>query len=200
MNEQVLVFEEGEMEGFKDLPGISINKEDFDYFITKVLPTADFMDREKAEQNPSCKQIIPYQIIRQKGKILCYKRTKASGEPRLREKWSVGIGGHVNHEDALNTDQTFEILSNGTQRELTEELEWGDTILEPITFGLIYDTSNDVGKVHFGVVIVIEILDKKEDLPKLKEDALAELAWLEPKEALELPNLENWSRMVLEKL
>ena len=201
MNEQVLVFKEDRMEGFSDLPGISQNDKDWEYFVVKVLPFASFIDRDKAEIDPEFKQIIPYQVIRKAGKLLCYKRTKQGGEARLHEKWSVGIGGHVNTKDTANTEHMYEVISNGTTRELTEELEWGtDSNPQPQPGGVIYDPSNDVGEVHFGLVILIDVADNNTNYPCLKEDALTELQWLEPEEASKLPNLEDWSRLVLEGL
>lgn len=200
MGEKVLVFKEERMEGFISLPGISMDDRDWEYFVAKVLPFASFIDRDKAESDPAYKQIIPYHVIRKDGRILCYKRTKSSGESRLHEKWSVGIGGHINDQDATDTDEMYEVLSNGTTRELTEELEWGaNADPRPMPGGLIYDPNNAVGLVHFGLVIIIDVICEN-DYPRLREDALTQLKWLSTEEAIKLPNLENWSRMVLEEL
>ena len=131
----------------------------------------------------------------------CYKRTKKGGEARLHEKWSIGVGGHINKEDFKGTSHMYEVLSNGTTRELTEELDWGaDSDPKPQPGGLIYDPSNPVGEVHFGVVIMIDVADNQMNYPRLKEDSLTELKWLSVEEAKELPNLENWSKMALETL
>jgi predicted NUDIX family phosphoesterase len=199
--EQVLVFEEGMMEGFTGFVDHSISTtiSDWDYFVHKILPYASFVDRAVAEVNPAIKQIIPYQVLRSNGKVLAYKRTHNSGEKRLHEKWSVGIGGHINTEDSINATFAYEIVANSVDRELREELEIPfDATFLPNPYGLIYDPSNEVGKVHFGVVIAIDS-DSWQEI-KVKENALTNIAWYTIEDALALPNLENWSKIVLESM
>src|SRR5260370_35773798 len=61
-----------------------------------------FAPRSTTENDPSLKQIIPYALISGQGKLLRYKRGKASGEKLLVAKPPIGIAGNMNDtEDGL---------------------------------------------------------------------------------------------------
>jgi predicted NUDIX family phosphoesterase len=200
MTEQVLVFDEGRLEGLQ-FTGTSKTIKDFDEFFFNVLPHAFFLDRDFVENKPRFKQLIPYTVIQHKDKILAYKRSKAGNEGRLRNKWSIGFGGHINPEDFL-TGNLQAAIGMCMAREITEELEW----LTPEALAcakyketaLIYDPSNDVGKVHFGIVISITLSDDFDYSMVTKvEDEIAEIRWVTKEEASSLENLENWSKLLL---
>jgi predicted NUDIX family phosphoesterase len=200
MSEKVMVFHEGHMEGFKFI-GASSKIEDFNEFFFNVLPHACFMDRVRMERNPEFKQIIPYTLVRYNGKFLAYKRSKTGGEGRLHNKWSIGFGGHINPEDDASGSLQAAI-GMCMAREMTEELEWTEpaalVCAEYKETALLYDPSNDVGKVHFGVVMSVMLPpDFNPDTVKIAEDAIAEIRWVTREEAAGLENLENWSRILL---
>jgi predicted NUDIX family phosphoesterase len=200
MNEQVLVFDEGRLEGLQ-FTGASRSIKNFDQFFFDVLPHAFFLERELAENSPEFKQLIPYTIIQYKDKILAYKRSKAGNEGRLRNKWSIGFGGHINPEDFL-TGNLQAAIGMCMAREITEELEWSTpeslAAAKYKETALLYDPSNDVGKVHFGIVITIQLSDDFEySMVSKVEDEIAEIRWVTKEEARELENLENWSKLLL---
>ena len=63
-----------------------------------------FVEREYAERTPSLKQVIPYSIVVRhrpgdEPEVLCLRRTTRGGEPRLHDKLSIGVGGHIDPED-----------------------------------------------------------------------------------------------------
>ncbi|MEC9036289.1 MAG: hypothetical protein VX588_05660, partial [Verrucomicrobiota bacterium] len=97
-DENVLVIPRELFDQIGSFQGINFN-------ITKYLPTFlqssnnFFMPRERAEEDPQYKQIIPYALFRHQDKLLRYVRGKKSGEQRLASKSSVGIGGHINQDD-----------------------------------------------------------------------------------------------------
>ena len=110
-------------------------------------------DYPGCENDPSFRQLIPYIVVRnRRGRILCYQR-KNGGEKRLDAKWSIGIGGHVNDGD--------EEWIHGVWREVREELSTVSLhklkLHGPI--GFIRDDSNDVGRVHLGVLYVLDVPD-----------------------------------------
>jgi len=203
MKEQVLVVEEGTMEGL-NLPGVTTDQRDMVHFGTKMLTNAFYVDREEAEKNPNWKQIIPYVVFRTEGgSILVYRRTKKGGENRLHEKLSIGIGGHINPIDG---DDPTQALLKAFSREVDEELQY-DTLpnedeLDVCISGLIYDPSNEVGKVHLGVLIEVTQLGEGVAYPTPKEDSLGDFEFVYLHELKQNPpeNLENWSKMVLEVL
>lgn len=196
MTEQVLVFEEAEMQWFPGLKGYSPDLVHVQTFRERVAKKTFFMDREKAEKDPTHKQIIPYTIVQNihSKRILAYKRTKKGGEGRLHDKWSIGIGGHMNPEDRQYNGQPE--YMNAMARELKEEI--GVTDGRAALIGTLYDPSNSVGEVHFGVVVAFLVSD---DVIESNEDAIdKDLKWVTLKEGLELPNLENWSKLILKEL
>ena len=80
---------------------------DTEAYLGKLLdPTqTKYLPRDKMEQDPSYKQLIPYCIFQytdpQGGMHLFqYTRGKGQGEARLHSKRSIGIGGHISSLDA----------------------------------------------------------------------------------------------------
>jgi len=154
-----------------------------------------FMPRASAENDPSHKQIIPYCVFCHEGKILRYFRGGKSGEKRLVDKGSIGIGGHINDTDEglfAFDDAAYEAA---VQREIAEELRLeGGFRQHPV--GLINDDSNEVGRVHLGVVHLVEL-----EKPGVQsgEKAIASPAFLTIEELLqEKEHLETWSQIVVE--
>jgi predicted NUDIX family phosphoesterase len=55
--------------------------------------------RDEAETDPSWKQVIPYLVLRDRGTLFLMRRTRAGSDARLHERYSIGIGGHLNPDD-----------------------------------------------------------------------------------------------------
>ena len=156
-----------------------------------------FMARSAAETDPGFKQIIPYVLLVHGGKVLHYVRGKKSGEQRLVSKGSIGIGGHMNMQDegffALDEAAYLE----GVRRETCEELKIGTPFRNRVV-ALLNDDSNEVGKVHLGVVHVFDL-----DEPKVEknEAMITNLAFLSPEELQQRrETLESWSQICLDGL
>src|SRR4051794_32977075 len=58
-----------------------------------------FRRRDEAETDPEWKQVIPYLVLRDRGSLFLMRRTRAGSDARLHERYSIGIGGHVNPAD-----------------------------------------------------------------------------------------------------
>lgn len=156
-----------------------------------------FKARSAAETDPAFKQIIPYVLLVHGGKVLHYVRGKKSGEQRLVSKGSIGIGGHMNDEDeglfALDEAAYLE----GVRREVCEELKIGTKFKNRVV-ALLNDDSNEVGKVHLGVV---HVFDLEEPTVEKNEAMITNLAFLSPEELRERRNLlESWSQICLDGL
>lgn len=157
-----------------------------------------FMDRGRAEEDPSFKQIIPYCLFHHEGSYLHYTRGKSGGESRLHAQGSVGIGGHINPIDERADPLGRDTYLAGVEREITEELRITGGHQNRIV-GLLNDDSNEVGKVHLGVVHVFELETNK---VLSGEDSLANLAFQSAgtlKGELH-PSLETWSRFCVDEL
>lgn len=95
-----------------------------------------FRQRAQLENDPTQRHLINYDIIIQYGaddladtlEIVLYERTKLSGEQRLANGRSIGIGGHIEKADALSIDfddnrpDILETIQAGVFRERMEEL------------------------------------------------------------------------------
>lgn len=161
-------------------------------------------------------QILSYVVVKNKeGKILTYQRK--GKEKGLLGKWSIGVGGHISHEDFLalfnETHDYYPTLSNlimiGTERELEEELgkdpNWFtemfnsvDDFVEGIKFCLAsYDDKTSA--VHVGLPFTLEV---DEDDITLEESEFLNYEWLYPEELMQhqmdkTREYETWSRILL---
>ena len=106
-----------------------------------------YFPRPAAESDPSLKQIIPYLVLRDGDRIFLMKRTKAGGDARLHDRYTIGVGGHLNPGDGS--------ILEGLAREWREELE-ADFLPEFVFLGLLNDDTVDVGVHHLGVVYLAD--------------------------------------------
>ena len=156
-----------------------------------------FMPRSSAETDPTHQQIIPYAVLVHGDKVLHYVRGKKAGEQRLAAKGSVGIGGHMNDGDeglfALDRDAYLA----GVDREINEELQLNTPYTQHIV-ALLNDDSNEVGKVHLGVVHVFRL---ETDAVEKREQMITQLGFLTREELLtRRENLETWSQFIVDHL
>ncbi len=155
-----------------------------------------FLPRPRAEDDPSWKQIIPYAVVRCRELVFMLRRTARGAESRLHELLSIGVGGHVNPAP-VDARQRVE---DGLRRELEEELAWGAPYRCPAyryhALGTINDDANDVGRVHFGIVYLVET--ESTDV-YVRETDLLEGGFVTPAEIREQRHaLESWSRQVFD--
>jgi predicted NUDIX family phosphoesterase len=125
---------------------------------------------------------------------------KGAGETKLHNKFSLGVGGHMNYVE--NTNRFDEVVFENLHREIEEELHVFSTVKPEIKFiGLINDDSNEVGQVHIGLLVVIDV--HKDTIVEVREtEELAgkfiSIDELKEKEVYE--RLENWSKIVVDIL
>ncbi|HEX6547748.1 MAG TPA: NUDIX hydrolase [Candidatus Dormibacteraeota bacterium] len=152
-----------------------------------------FMPRSEVEDNPEYQQIIPYVVFRHGDRFFLTHRLKASSEKRLRQQYSLGVGGHINPGDLEHGDP----INDGLKREWEEEVEYAGRF-EARLLGLLNDDSSPVSKVHLGVVFLVE-----GDSPQIRireVDKLAgELLTLDDMRMFYLA-MESWSQMVYDRL
>lgn len=156
-----------------------------------------FLPRPAAEDDPDYKQIIPYLMLRHGERVLCYTRGKSGGEARLHARMSIGIGGHINDGDthAEHFDQASYLRA--VERELHEELEITGAYRQKAV-ALLNDDSNDVGRVHLGVVHLIEVASSE---IRPREDSIGDPVFLTAGELRgRRDRLETWSQICLEGL
>ncbi len=195
-DENVLVISRGLFDQLGAFEGISFET---DRYLPQILDPANnhFLNRDLAEDDPSHKQIIPYAIFRHGDRYLHYVRGGGGGEKRLAAKGSIGIGGHINDTDHAASSLDKDTYTIGVEREINEELNLTGGHTQEI-LGLINDDSNEVGRVHLGVVHLFT-LESGEVTPA--EDNIENLEFLTLEELADRrDSLETWSRICLEGL
>lgn len=148
--------------------------------------------RSRAETDPTFKQLVVYLILRNDRKnYLAYSRSPKSGDSRLHNKFSIGFGGHVNIDDKEPI--------KAVKRELAEELiiTPGGAALISLD-GFINDDTDEIGKVHFGLVYSIDIIPEAEKTIKANDPNISDLRWVSA-DVVETnyATLEGWSRHVI---
>lgn len=155
-----------------------------------------FIEREQAETDETHVQIIPYCLLLKQGKLFSYRRGSGGGEARLHKKRSIGLGGHINHTDINFMPEVS--YYHGKDRELREEVGYEQVmgIMDAIV-GTIYDPSNEVGRVHLGIVHIIALYPRCE--LKIEEDDLEHSKFVTPDDLIKTANeYENWSKLLID--
>jgi predicted NUDIX family phosphoesterase len=154
------------------------------------------------ESDPTYLQIIPYVLIRRAGKWFTYVRGGKIEEARLRGRLTLGVGGHIDAADIyFDVDHRVDLhvtLQGSARREVAEEV--GIELTQAIEWrGLIVDRRDEVGRVHIGVVGVLEVT---EDVESKEEDVLTDLLWMSAEELrAEGPDrLEGWTGLCVNTL
>lgn len=156
-----------------------------------------FMPRTQAENDPSFKQIIPYAIVTHGDRVLHYVRGKKAGEQRLVSKGSIGIGGHMNDADESLFAWDENAYRAGVEREVHEELKI-DSPFEDRIVALLNDDTTEVGRVHLGIVHVLQLAEPK---VQKREAMITNLEFLTKEELLaRRDQLETWSQLCLDSL
>ncbi len=160
-----------------------------------------FRPRPEMELDPSFKQLIPYAVFQHcdaagRRSVFQYTRGTGQGEGRLHRKRSVGIGGHISADD-VGADGVGDPYREGMRRELEEEVSI-DTPYTSRCVGLINDDSSEVGRVHLGVVHVIDV-----ESPAVhpRETEIIECGF-RPVEAVlaDMEGFETWSQICMKAL
>ncbi len=151
------------------------------------------MQRDDAEYNLEHKQVIPYVIIRNGNNYLLLKRLTGQTEKRLHNKYSLGIGGHINPDSSVTGDN---IVIKGLYKELNEEVSVDDPA--GLNFiGIINDESNSVSKVHLG--LLYELLAGSPGYRVLETGKMT-AQWVTRDELREVyDGLETWSQIVYDQ-
>jgi predicted NUDIX family phosphoesterase len=154
-----------------------------------VAREGQFRPRAEVEVDRAWKQVIPYLVLRDGPRYFLMQRTRAGGDSRLHDRWSIGVGGHLNPGDGD--------LAGGLRREWREEL-LADFEPEFELLGLLNDDSTDVGSVHLGAVYQADA----RGLPvSIRETDKLSGSFAEPDDvAAVVDRMETWSALIFEHL
>jgi predicted NUDIX family phosphoesterase len=193
LEEHVLVFETKLLEQSGKFQGLSF---ELDRYLSVLLNPKNhlFIKRKEAEKNPYYKQLIPYAMLHNDGKVFIYRRGKLLGEKRLMGNFSLGVGGHIGVTDPTLFGTTYE---DGLKREISEEV-YIETAYTQKVAALLNDDSNEVGKVHFGIVHSLAL---EKPLVRPKEKSINETGFAAPDELYkDIEKFESWSQICIRQI
>lgn len=161
--------------------------------LISVVQNGLIRKRSELEEDPSFKQIIPYAIISNKESFFLFKRTSGQIEKRLHNKFSLGVGGHMNPGNSEELKEQY--LINELKRELFEEVKLiNGCLIEDIEFiGFINDDSIPVGSVHIG--FLYNILVSNKDVVINETDKMT-ADWIDKPDLAEFyEGMETWTKI-----
>jgi predicted NUDIX family phosphoesterase len=166
-----------------------VSTDGLDAFAALVAREGRYVPRSLAEHDRSLKQVIPYLVLRDDDAYFLMRRTRAGGDARLHDRWSIGVGGHLNPEDGD--------LASGLLREWHEELI-ADFVPNFELVGLLNDDTTDVGSVHLGAVYAGNANGRR---VAIRETAKLEGRFAGVDETARVRDaMESWSRLVFDRL
>ncbi len=158
-------------------------------YLAALAEHGSFRPRGEAEADPAWKQVIPYVVLRDNELIYLMRRTRAGGDERLHDRFSIGIGGHINPTDGG--------VEDGMRREWAEEVE-ADFEPQFTPLGVLNDDSNPVGAVHLGLVYVAHA-DGRPVAIRERDKLEGRWAQIAAVEAIS-ESLETWSALLFDFL
>lgn len=158
-------------------------------FEATVAREGRFLPRPAMEVDRSWKQVIPYLVLRDGPRYFLMRRTRGGADARLHDRWSIGVGGHLNPGDRD--------LPGGLRREWREEVAASFTPRFRF-IGLLNDDTTEVGAVHVGAVFTADASGRAVEV---REAAKLEGSFV-PADAVRAvaDRLETWSAIVFEAL
>lgn len=165
--------------------------------VRDILSFGIFKPRYILEEDSSYKQIIPYAVICCNDEVYLFHRTKKQTEVRLHNLFSLGVGGHMN-PFGVNLDVSY--MRHELEREMNEEvIVNSDCSIESIVpVGFINDDTNEVGKVHLGILYNLNISNK---LIEINEKDKMTGLWVRKSELKDYyAQMESWSKLYVDHL
>lgn len=162
-----------------------------DDFLTVVELNKEFHPRSLMETDPRYKQVIPYLVFTHNNNFFLMQRDGSASEQRLKNKYSLGIGGHMRLEDFSGGN-----VIDWAQREFKEEIDYRGTY-SVTSLGILNDDSTPVGEVHIGCILLLE--GNSPAISVKSELASGRLATLEEC-MVHYHLMEKWSQIIVDYL
>ena len=198
LEEKVMVVSRSDMFSLGGWHGLKTD--DVRKYINLISKKHKFILRSEAEDDPRWQQIIPYLIFENSGKYFVMQRRGDHSDRRLANKFSIGIGGHINLKDIKGSKGDKGVkgvnIMDWASREFEEEVDYAGKYKAEF-LGLINDDTNDVGLVHVG--LIIRILGDSNNISIRDEHKLGKLESLS-NVGLHYRHMETWSQIVYDFL
>ena len=164
--------------------------------LNRIVLNGTFRQRSELEEDASFKQLITYATISNNQSYCLFKRTTEQTEKRLHNKFTLGVGGHMNPGNSLEQDENY--VLNELKREFFEEVRLLDgCLIENIEFiGFINDDTIPVGRVHIGLLYNISLSNK--DVVINETDRMTS-DWIDKTDLAGFyGGMETWSRLIFD--
>jgi predicted NUDIX family phosphoesterase len=166
-----------------------------------------FLERDMVEYDTRYKQLIVYLVLRHEQDVFIYQRIKATGEKRLLDMYSFGLGGHINPRETrgrfsrltrldnpVHTKSFTRLITSNLKRELKEEVSFPG----PFSYrflGFLNDRETEVGMYHIGLVFLVSCLSPQITVREKNKirGRLVPVSQLKDYQ----DKLENWSNLLL---
>lgn len=191
--EMVMVFPTKLLHDIGYFQGLRVN---IHPYLSRIFDPNTFLFklRSEVERDPNFKQVIPYIILKYRDSIFRYARGSRTREERLHKRYSVGLGGHISQKDATMFSYTAQFYDLAAEREAKEEV-YIETGYQDLKVAVLNDDSDEVGKVHFGIVQIYALdeprVRKKE--PSITDARFESITSLKNK----LDRFESWSQFCI---
>lgn len=193
IGDDIFIVRRGNLFGEKGVFQGFVTREQRD-FVSDILRHGEYLTRtHELEKDAEVQQVIPYVwlVNPQTKKAFLYKRAGTGNEARLHQKFSGGVGGHVDKKSVREGENPIE---SAMMRELEEE-----TVMKnypsPKIVGFIKDDSEEVGKVHFGVVAVGETTENVVPAEDMAEGSFYSISEIDSFFGNLENNVEGWTRI-----
>lgn len=172
------------------------------------MGSASVAPRCTAEYNTDYRQAVAYVLLRNKNTGEIYTTYRVGGDPRLVGMHSIGTGGHISPADTHFVSYTkdastfYTVLITGAQRELLEELKADTLVSVEDVVGLIKMSESEVDRVHFGIVMLVDV-DPEVTTLKIQEPEKLQGKWMSVQDILSVDDegkMESWSHVVIQNL
>lgn len=168
---------------------------DLDYYLDLITKNGEFRSRDSLENDSNYKQIIAQVVLKHDDKYFLHKQVDRT-EGRLNGLCPLPLGGHI---EEFDNSEKRNIIENGLLRELNEEVELNEDIIDRKFLGLVYlEDGNFVNSVHVGFVYVFEVDGTN---VHIKEKGLEDVGFVS-KQYLEenKESLTYWSKIIIDEL
>jgi predicted NUDIX family phosphoesterase len=190
-----------------------LNRYPFEKWVEEVAGHVVIGRRFELERDPAKRQLLPYIIVRQRGRdgilrYMPYRRTKKGGEPGLHDQVSIGYGGHIDFADIIAEESIIQLqptimqsaLREMKKEELKARRRADAAKFDALTIGFADEfivAHFDVHMVHLGIVMIADLPAELEI--ESAEDQLVSMPPMCARELLDsgLP-IEYWSQVYLE--
>jgi len=192
MAREILVIKRGTLFRDKEFQGF-LQIKDRDYS-SVILANFEYQERSEAlEKSPFFQQIIPYVWIvnKKERSAFLYVRSKEGEEGRLHNKYSGGVGGHIDRDTDEHSENP---IMDAMMRELKEEVAM-DEYPTPKFIGFLNDDSDPVGEVHFGMVAVAETTGEVTPVEHMSSGKFYTVEEIDKVFSNSENNVESWTKL-----